>query len=542
MTAVISERHVAPGEPPLGESRPRPAAGIPQGKVTVTDSVFRLVLRISGWFVLLVMLAVGVFLTFRALQAIQVAGWSFLTTQAWDPDAGAGRFGIAAVLVGTVLVALVAICFAFPLSFGTALFISEYAPIRLKRALITLVDLMAAVPSIVFGIWGFLLLQYQIVGVARWMSTYLSFIPFFRVDGADPEDPLSPATVFTSSTFIAGIVVALMVTPIATSVMREVFTQAPASEREGAYALGATKWGMIRAVVLPFGKGGVIGGTMLGLGRALGETIAVYLILSPIFEIQWNVLENGGSTVSALIALRYGEASQFAHLRAVRRRAGAVRPHSHDQLRGRRGRGAQSFRCRDGGLTMSTLTSERDDLRVELDATDKPAHSRWCCTTRNAARAAPQTAHRPSPHVRPAAARRWCARCARHYGSCCSTSSCRSTAAARLRPRCATRSSSPALRARGLAGRGRPGGDDRLVARRGRHVWRWCCGAALIYVVTYVAGQGARGAAAARTSTPRTCRTPARSTRSRAAASCTPWSAALIMIAIALSSWCPSGS
>jgi phosphate transport system permease protein len=311
VTAVIGEQKVAPGEPPLGESRPRPAEGVPKGQVTVTDSVFRLVLRISGWFVLLVMLAVGVFLTFRALQAIQVAGWSFLTTQAWDPDAGAGRFGIAAVLVGTVLVALVAIFFAFPLSFGTALFISEYAPIRLKRALITLVDLMAAVPSIVFGIWGFLLLQYQIVGVARWMSTYLDFIPIFQVDGADPDDPLSPATVFTSSTFIAGIVVALMVTPIATSVMREVFTQAPPGEREGAYALGATKWGMIRAVVLPFGRGGIIGGTMLGLGRALGETIAVYLILSPIFEIQWHVLQNGGSTVSALIALRYGEASQF---------------------------------------------------------------------------------------------------------------------------------------------------------------------------------------------------------------------------------------
>lgn len=311
MTAVIGEREVAAGEPPLGESRPRPAQGIPKGQVTVTDSIFRTVLRISGWFVLLVMLAVGVFLTFRALQAIQVAGWSFLTTQAWDPDAGEGRFGIAAVLVGTVLVALVAIVFAFPLSFGTALFISEYAPIRLKRALITLVDLMAAVPSIVFGIWGFLLLQYQIVGVARWMSTYLDFIPIFKVDGADPDDPLSPATVFTSSTFIAGIVVALMVTPIATSVMREVFTQAPPGEREGAYALGATKWGMIRAVVLPFGRGGIIGGTMLGLGRALGETIAVYLILSPIFEIQWHVLQNGGSTVSALIALRYGEASQF---------------------------------------------------------------------------------------------------------------------------------------------------------------------------------------------------------------------------------------
>jgi len=234
--------------------------------------------------------------------------------QAWDPDAGAGRFGIAAVLTGTVLVALVAIFFAFPLSFGTALFISEYAPLRLKRPLITIVDLMAAVPSIVFGIWGFLLLQYEIAPVARWISTYLGFIPIFQVDGADPTDPLSPASVFTSSAFIAGIVVALMVTPIATSVMREVFTQAPPGEREGAYALGATKWGMVRSVVLPYGRGGIIGGTMLGLGRALGETIAVYLILAPAFDLGFKILQNGGSgyTVSALIALRYGESTPFA--------------------------------------------------------------------------------------------------------------------------------------------------------------------------------------------------------------------------------------
>ncbi len=312
MTAVIGEQPTRPGEPPLGETQPRPSSEPPAGRRAPSDSAFHAVLRASGLLVLVVMLSVGLFLGFRALQAIEVAGWSFLTTQEWDPDAGAGNFGIAAVLTGTVLVALVAVFFSFPLASGTALFISEYAPLRLKRTLITLVDLMAAVPSIVFGIWGFLLLQYQIVPVARWLSTHLGWIPIFRVDGADPTDPLAPATVFTSSTFIAGIVVCLMVTPIATSVMREVFSQAPPGEREGAYALGATKWGMIRSVVLPYGKGGIIGGTMLGLGRALGETIAVYLILSPLFEIQWHILQNGGSTVSALIALRYGEASPFA--------------------------------------------------------------------------------------------------------------------------------------------------------------------------------------------------------------------------------------
>jgi phosphate transport system permease protein len=213
--------------------------------------------------------------------------------------------------VGTILIALVAITLAVPLATGTALYISEYAPVRSKRTLISIVDLMAAVPSVVFGLWGFFLLQGYVTGLSRWISTYFGWIPFLGVAGVDPTDPLATETVYTSSTFIAGIVVGLMITPLLTSVMREVFSQAPPGEREGAYALGATKWGMIRSVVLPFGKGGMIGGTMLGLGRALGETIAVYMIISPILVIQPHILANGGSSVSSLIALRYGEATQF---------------------------------------------------------------------------------------------------------------------------------------------------------------------------------------------------------------------------------------
>lgn len=215
------------------------------------------------------------------------------------------------MLVGTVLIALVAVAVAVPLAVGGALYISEYAPPRLRRTLISVVDLMAAVPSVVYGLWGLFFFEGQILPTARWIATYLGWIPLFRVDGADPSDPLAPESVYTSSTLVAGVVVALMVAPIACSVMREVFSQAPVGEREGAYALGATRWGMIRSVVLPFGKGGMIGGTMLGLGRALGETIGVYLIISPVFEIQWHVVQSGASSVAALIALRYGEASEF---------------------------------------------------------------------------------------------------------------------------------------------------------------------------------------------------------------------------------------
>lgn len=271
------------------------------------DRIFRAIAFIGGLLVLFIMGMVGVFLAIRGAQALGLAGWSFLTTQNWEPDSG--NFGIAAVLVGTILIATVAIIVAIPLAIGMALFISEYARGWLKSSLISLVDLMAAVPSVIYGLWGFFFLQSEVVPVARWISTYFGWIPFLSVDGSDPSDPLSTATLFTSSTFIAGIVVGFMVMPITSSVMREVFSQAPVGEREGAYALGATKWGMIRTVVLPFGRGGMIGGTMLGLGRALGETIAVYMIISIVFYIQPQILQNGASSVSALIALRYGEST-----------------------------------------------------------------------------------------------------------------------------------------------------------------------------------------------------------------------------------------
>ncbi len=305
-------RTLHPARPVPSPATPAVAEDVPR-RLSVTqagaDLVFRRTAQGSGGLVLAIMCLVGLFLTYRATSALGVSGWSFLTTQRWEPDAH--RFGIAAVLVGTVLIALVALVIAIPLAMGTALYISEYAPRRLRRTLLSLVDLMAAVPSVVYGLWGFFLLQGQVLGLARWLSTWLGWLPLFTVDGADPHDPLARAQLYTSSTFIAGIVVALMITPIACSVMREVFSAAPVGEREGALALGATRWGMIRTVVLPFGKGGVIGGCMLGLGRAMGETIAVYMIISPVFAIQPHLLQNGGSSVSSLIALKVGDSSKL---------------------------------------------------------------------------------------------------------------------------------------------------------------------------------------------------------------------------------------
>ncbi len=281
-----------------------------------SDVPFRLGTRSASFVVLGIMSLAGVFLLVQGGQALGADGPKFLTTQAWDPNSGV--FGIAAVLLGTIFIALTAIVVAVPLAAGTALYISEYAPRQIKQTLVTLVDLMAAVPSVVYGLWGLFLFQPGIqnvspgaVDVSQFLATWLGWIPIFRVDGFNPSDPLTTQTIFTASTFIAGVVVAMMVAPIICSIMREVFTQAPIGEREGALALGATRWGMIRSVVLPFGRAGMIGGTMLGLGRALGETIAVYLIISPIFTIQPHILQSGANSISALIALRYSEASPF---------------------------------------------------------------------------------------------------------------------------------------------------------------------------------------------------------------------------------------
>jgi phosphate transport system permease protein len=273
------------------------------------DRIFRSGSTLAGLSVLALMGAVGLLLLLRALSAIRIAGPSFLTRQEWEP--GAHHFGIAAVLAGTVLIALVAMAVAVPFAIGTALFIAEVAPRQLKGALISIVDLMAAVPSVVYGIWGLFYLQGHVIGLSKWLTTWFGWIPFLHVNGADPTNPLASKSVYTGATFIAGLVVAMMAMPIACSVMREVFSQAPTGEREGAYALGATRWGMIRSVVLPFGKGGMIGGAMLGLGRALGETIAVVLIISPQFKINFHILQSGSNSVASLITLRYGDASSL---------------------------------------------------------------------------------------------------------------------------------------------------------------------------------------------------------------------------------------
>lgn len=277
-------------------------------KPTGGDAVFTHGFRVVGASMLVIIGGVGLFLGWQALPTLRHYGLGFFTEAAWTPETD--TLGIAAVLLGTVEVALVAMALAFPLALVTALYISEYAPAAVKSTLVSLVDLMAAIPSIVYGLWGFFLVMPHSAELARWLQAHFGWIPLFDVEGADPDAAVWDASRYAASAFCAGIAVAMMVLPMSCAVMRQVFSQTPPGEKEAALALGATRWGMIRSVVLPFGRGGIIGGTMLGLGRALGETIAVLLIISPAFDVKIRILEVGTNTVSALIAGRFGDASK----------------------------------------------------------------------------------------------------------------------------------------------------------------------------------------------------------------------------------------
>ena len=294
---VATEPIVASGRPPRRLASRRSGS----------DLAFRGVTTTVGISVLLITGSIGLFLGLQAIPTLRHYGFSFFTTSSWQPELN--QIGIAAVLVGTVEIALVAVTVSVPLAMGFALFITEYAPRRLRASMVSAIDLMAAVPSIIYGLWGFFLLQPHAIGLARWLSQHFGWIPIFKVS-TDPNAAVWQQSKYTSSVFIAGLAVSMMVIPLACAVMRAVFDQAPRGEREAALALSGTRLGVIRMVVLPFGRGGIIGGSMLGLGRALGETAAVLLIISPAYVIKLRILEAGTQTVSALIAGNFGNATK----------------------------------------------------------------------------------------------------------------------------------------------------------------------------------------------------------------------------------------
>jgi phosphate transport system permease protein len=272
-----------------------------------SDQLFRLIVFLGGLSSLVILSAIALFLGIRGYEILVREGLSFITGYEWyssiNADGSGGDmpsvYGIGAMLIGTIITALIAVVIGVPISIATALFLNFYAPNFIRNFLVTLVDLMAAFPSILFGLWAFNVLMPSGEYWAKLLHKYLGFIPLF--------DVTVPA--FSRSPFIAGLVLAIMIIPIVTSVAREVFSQTPLDRIQAAYALGATKWAMIRSVVLPFGYGGVVGGAMLGLGRAMGETVAVFTVLNIVFQANFQILLGAGGNIASLIILKFGEAS-----------------------------------------------------------------------------------------------------------------------------------------------------------------------------------------------------------------------------------------
>lgn len=248
--------------------------------------------------VLALILAIAALLLWKALPAFQAAGPGFLTQTQWFPDNTPPRFGIASLAFGTLLSSVLALVMALPVSFGTALWLVESAPRVLARPVGYLVELLAAVPSVVYGLWAVFVLVPKLVPVENWLAGHLGFVPLFD----DPQHT------FGRDVLAASVVLAIMVLPIVVALSREVLRQIPSEYREAALALGATRWEVIRTAVLPPARGGLTGAAMLGLGRALGETIAVALVLSSSYDVTWNILSPGGNTIAANIATKFGEA------------------------------------------------------------------------------------------------------------------------------------------------------------------------------------------------------------------------------------------
>jgi phosphate transport system permease protein len=259
------------------------------------DRIFACLSVGSGAVVVALIAAVAVFLLARAIPSLTENSANFLTARVWNPGGNPAQFGIPDLLWVTIISSLLAMLISVPVSVGVALFLTQYAPARLARPFGAAIDLLAAVPSIVYGLWGAYIVLTYLDTIQRGVGAALGWIPLFDLDPAIPN-----------SIFAGAVVLAIMILPIVTAISREVFTQTPAAHKEAALALGATRWEVIRTAVLPFGRPGVISAAMLGLGRALGETIAVLFIINTVPTFSWSVF-TGGETFASRIARDAGE-------------------------------------------------------------------------------------------------------------------------------------------------------------------------------------------------------------------------------------------
>ncbi|MGI4896703.1 MAG: phosphate ABC transporter permease subunit PstC [Janthinobacterium lividum] len=274
------------------EQPPGPSGGSTRGRRRLGDTLFAGAAGASGLIVIAIVALTAIFLATRAIPSLLDDKVDFLTSTQWQAEPGDLRFGILQILWTTVSISLIAMIIAIPVGVCVALFLTQYAPRWLARPAAGVIDLLAAIPSIVYGLWGIQTFAPHVTGLQNWLNDVLGSTWLFT-------GPVSTGTVF-----IAGIVLSIMVLPIITALSREVFAQTPAANKEGALALGATKWEMIRTAVLPFGRAGVVSAAMLGLGRALGETIAITIIVSSVSsgtDFFLSVLQ-GGETFASKIA------------------------------------------------------------------------------------------------------------------------------------------------------------------------------------------------------------------------------------------------
>ncbi|MGQ0624190.1 MAG: phosphate ABC transporter permease subunit PstC [Sporichthyaceae bacterium] len=270
-----------------------PAAEAAKPRVRLGDRIFGGMATGAGVLILLVLAGVTFFLIAEA--------WPAFTADTSELPEGKSLIDyIAPLAFGTVLGATLALALAAPMAVAIALYITHYAPRRLAGALSLLIDLLAAVPSIIYGLWGVTVLAPRTVGPSRWLEDHLGFLPFFE----------GPATSTGRTMLVVAIVLAVMILPVITALSREVFKQTPRLHQEAALALGATRWEMLRMTVLPFGRSGVISGAMLGLGRALGETMAVAFVLSASGAVTFNLISSGNpGSIAANIALSFPEST-----------------------------------------------------------------------------------------------------------------------------------------------------------------------------------------------------------------------------------------
>ena len=279
MTTTLSPEK-AP-ESSLAASRPR-----------LADRSFRVLTLGCGLLVLAILGLIAVFTTNKAWPAFSYAHLGFITHKTWSPADTHPKFGALAFIYGTTVVSLIALVIAVPVSLGIALFLTELAPRRLRTPVVYLIDVLATIPSVVYGLWGILVLAAPLGRFYGHVANFFGGVPVF--------DSLFSGN-NGRSIFTAGLIVAMMILPIITSLTREVFATVPRAQKEAALALGATRWEMMRTSILGYGRTGVVGAVMLGLGRAMGETIAVALVIGAFPQVTAHLFASGDTMASRIV-------------------------------------------------------------------------------------------------------------------------------------------------------------------------------------------------------------------------------------------------